>query len=265
MINNLERQKDALEEEIAELDVRNDEADANNIALQQQKDELLKKLQELEDKLFDKRKSLGEYNEKLNKLADIRAGLEHDKDNLVRDINQLKKEQIDAETVNMSVVGYDIVTDKIKEMVEEIDNFKASLPGDLRIKFDNTVDTDFLEDIARRRDDVVAVSTGLYLGYVEEVLKHANAHGGGGGSTGNWGRKEDEDDESFRHRCFLMGSMLMKAVKTKLKKLVFNIKSHFYQLIFARTANFFAFSLPFKATSIIPTIYLGWHKLRMKA
>ena len=118
----------------------------------------------------------------------------------------------------MADKGYDIVANQLKKFFDEIDKFKTSLPGDLRIKFDNSVDTDFLENIAQRSDDIVAVSTGLYLGYVEEVLKHANAHGGGGGSVGNWGRNKDEDDEAFRHRCFLMGSMLMRPAKAKLKR-----------------------------------------------
>ena len=215
MINNIEAHKAALENEIAELDLKNDEADANNIALQQQKEDLLNKIKELDDKLFGKRKALGEFNEKLNRLADSRAALEHERDDLVREVNQLKKEQIDVETTNMADKGYDIVADQLKRFLQIWQEASIHLPDDLREKLEMDDSFSFLENIAHRSDDIVAVSTGLYLGYVEEVLKYANAHGGGGGSVGNWGRDKDEDDEAFRHRCFLMGSMLMRPSNQK--------------------------------------------------
>ena len=92
------------------------------------------------------------------------------------------------------------------------ENANKNIRDDRRIKFyDDFISGSILEDAAERGAEIIAVSAALYMGSIEQAMNFAQSRGGGGSTPGtDWGRKPDEDDESFRSRCFHMARMMMR-------------------------------------------------------
>ena len=65
--------------------------------------------------------------------------------------------------------------------------------------------------MAENAENIVAVSVGLFLGYLDQATQFAQSHGGGGGNTGNWGRDKDEDDWNFMRRCFGKARQMLRS------------------------------------------------------
>ena len=82
--------------------------------------------------------------------------------------------------------------------------------------FETVMKTTFIEELVQHSNEIVAVATALFLGYVDQAITFASSSGGGGGSPGSgWGRDKDEDDEAYRRRCCIMGRMMMKPAGRK--------------------------------------------------
>ena len=107
-------------------------------------------------------------------------------------------------------------------MKEEFDNFRDSLrelDDNLSDDFENLMEKTGLDDVARAGNEIIAVGTALYLGYIDQATNYAVSHGGGGSSPGGgWGRDKDDDDERWRFKCLLTAAKMMRPAGQKVKK-----------------------------------------------
>lgn len=227
MLENLTTRRNDIVEEIHQL-----EEDANNgrisvDELQQKAQMLHNELEETEKKIKDKQDKLEKANEQLEMLADKQAEFERQNDELQRSINREKHTLEDM--TNKRVIqetqaqGWREVTNEIRDMYNRIDDYRDNLSYNERNVFDKFksefMDDSVLGDIARDSEKIIAITTMLYLGAVENAMNFAQSHGGGGGGPGKgWGRKPGEDDDSFRGRCFGMARLMMRPPGRRLQR-----------------------------------------------
>ena len=101
---------------------------------------------------------------------------------------------------------------------EQISEFQRTLTPEQQRMFshiyDNVLDGSIIEDMAQRGNEIVAVGAALFLGYIDQATRFAEGSGGGNSiPESGWGKKDDEDDEMFLRRCFVMARMMVKPRK----------------------------------------------------
>jgi hypothetical protein len=68
-----------------------------------------------------------------------------------------------------------------------------------------------LMDMAEHGQAIMTVAAALFLGYVDKATEFAQTHGGGGGPSGDWGKKDGEDDRKWARRCLAEAARMMKS------------------------------------------------------
>lgn len=223
MVENLDRDRTDILNEIVALDEEMKKGKINSQELERQREELNKKLSELEAKIQDKRGKLKEAISQLDKLAGRRADLQYDYDTLIRAHNREKSEMQKTRQLGMITTGWNMATEEVKTIFQKIADYTQSLSPSERNNFNdmyNSIFKDsFIEDMAQAGNNIIAVAAALSVGYVEQAMTFAQAHGGGGGNPGgNWGRDKDDDDEKWRRRCFAMARKMMRPAGRRLKR-----------------------------------------------
>ena len=219
MLSNLETKRGEIESQISLLEekVRNGEVKREDIEEQIRTLNTLK--QGIEEKIEDKKIKLKSAEEQLDLLADKRADIEEDLLSIQQQIN--KEIPILHEKVihDMDAMMWRIGAEDAREKYKALPSFLATLSADQRMEFDHLFDDSIFELLAEKANEVSAVASALFLGYVDQATEFAKSHGGGGGTTSEWGRKDDEDDYMWRRRCAMMGlHMMRKSPKMGVKR-----------------------------------------------
>ena len=213
MIENLEKEQDRLMGEIVDLDC---EFEASDDKLEKKRQEINKQIAEIEDKIADKRAKLAEATELLEKLGKKRDAMRCEYEQLK---DAVEEKQDDNFLLSSNKIGSVMWRDTVQRMKDKRtawESFADRLPYDLRNEFEDLLQVTTLEDMFERGNEAVGVACALYMGYVKEAISFA--HDSGGGSScpdSDWGRKKDEDDETYARRCCIMGRMMMRPPKTR--------------------------------------------------
>lgn len=216
MVENLTRRKEAIEEEISTLreEVKKLQNTGDDMLLKRER--LEEELDDIEKKLKDKLEKLRIAEEKLDMIALKRVELENGNDELERAINRKMPVLTDMVLRDVKNELYDIVGEQMATRREKVENYGNSLYGDNRIKFDNlmedlAVTTKEAESFIKFPNEVAAIAGALFLGYIDQAISFAQAHGGGGGGPGSgWGRDKDDDDDRWMRKCCIMATHLMR-------------------------------------------------------
>ena len=227
MLENLTTRKNDIVEEIQQLEEDANKGRISVDELQQKAQQLHQQLEETEQKIKDKKEKLEKATEQLDMILDQKAEAQHKYDDIQRSINR-EKNILDNMT-NQRVIeetqakGWREFTSESRDMYSHLDDYRDNLPYSDRRLFDkfksDILDDSIIEDAAKRSEEIIAIAGALYLGSIEQAMNFAQSRGGGGGGPGKgWGRKPEEDDESFRGRCFGMARLMMRPPGRKLKR-----------------------------------------------
>lgn len=211
MIANLNDQILELENEIAKRRI----ALENTDDLQKQHDELLAKL-------VDKKQKLQAAHDKLWDLSDQYKNILDHIDEAKSQLSRLRPEIRDSTIKQIKSLAWDAAKDEMAKVKSKATEYKNGLPLDERQSFSRfemeVFSENIIEDMAERADEIINVATSLFLGYIDQATTFVHTHGGGGSPGSGWGRKKDEDDKAFMNRCFGMARMMMRPVKSRIKR-----------------------------------------------
>ena len=84
--------------------------------------------------------------------------------------------------------------------------------------FDTMIATSYIKELVQHSNEIVAVATALFLGYVDQATEISMAAGGGGNPGNDVGRRKDEDDGDYKYRCFVMACMMTRPAQRKLNQ-----------------------------------------------
>ena len=191
MIENLEFKRDALQ---AEIDLLTMDLDAGKTENEARIKELNDQLQEIENKIQDKNKKLQDAIDKLDRTQKRHKEAAYDYD-------YMKREMIDQGKRSVKGTAWNLIKEEAQQLNNKFDRLKKDWPG-IAEDLDHALDGTFLETAAEKGTEIIKVAMLLYTGFVVQAGNVAEQAGGGGGTPGSdWGRKKDEDEESFRRRC----------------------------------------------------------------
>lgn len=230
MINNMTAERDALQQQIEELEERNNQMDGESFSLETTIQQMAQQISELDRKIEQKKASLDEYVSRRAELIDEIVKLKQEQLELIRK-NVATKDDLernmlarDVQVTNaLGLTGFSSFSSTFQVVCEELCEWGKSLPIRQYNQFDELFAKVFqpLLDSAEKCNEIIAVAAALYYenyNAADEVARSCGGCGGGGGGQGGWGRKKDEDDEAFRNRCFLMGAMMMRPAGRRLKR-----------------------------------------------
>ena len=224
MLENLTASKNDILEEIQDLENEVKEGQSSSNEIRQQIQQLNEELENVEKKMKDKKEKLDSATEELGMVLDRKAEAQREYDDLIRSIN--KEHNILNEKSGSRIIqetqaqGWREMSTEAQELFNKMDSYRQSLSYNERKYFDDFYNVFFgdsiIEDAAQRPAEIIAVSAALYMGSIEQAMNFAQSRGGGGSTPGtDWGRKPDEDDESFRGRCFHMARMMMRPLRQR--------------------------------------------------
>jgi predicted nucleic acid-binding Zn-ribbon protein len=220
MIKNLENKKQQIDDQIKALDKELENGKASNREeLEALKQKLNAERKEIEANIADKNEKLKAATSELQDLAQRKAKLKENYDELQRKVNKELPTIFDKGTHDMSVTLWEETVQNFKKDKADFEQFSRELPPNLRVKFDNLLEDSVLVEMADHGNQIAATAAALFLGFVDKATNYAESNGGGGASPGTgWGRKEDEDEEAYKRRCCIMGRIMMRPAGRKLKR-----------------------------------------------
>ncbi len=228
MINNMTAERDALQQQIEELEERNNQMDGESFSLETTIQQMALQIAELDKKIEQKKASLDEYVNRRAELIDEIVKLKQEQLELIRK-NEATKDDLERNTLardvqvtnELGLTGFTKMGEMLQDFSDRLNQWSHTLTPEAKLNFDKMWATtvDGIMNLAEKGNEIIAVAAALYfenMNAAEQIARSCG--GGGGGGGGGWGRKKDEDDEAFRNRCFLMGSMMMRPAGRKLKR-----------------------------------------------
>lgn len=218
MILNLQRRQQELLEEMRQLQDRITRGEVTAKEVETEKKKLESQLKEVEEKITDKQAKLEDAEmqirnaeQKLYDLGGQYADLEKKSDALKRTIvNNLEPQSQDFILRDMQSIGFEKFQEVNKTFVDGLRDYASRIGGEMEKFVDNFLASSGMADFTEHSGEVAAVAAALFLGYIDQATNFAVSHGGGGGPGGGWGRNPNEDDDTWKRRCFLMASMMMR-------------------------------------------------------
>ena len=219
MLENMKVSRNDIQEEIRQLEKNVKEGRSNSDDIRQQIQQFNKELEDVDKKMKDKKEKLDQASQQLEIILDQKADAQHKYDNLRRAINreqQTLNEMSGTRIIEESQAqGWREFATDIQQRFDNLSDYRSSLSDEEKEIYDNIYneifDCSIIEDAAQRGAEIIAVTAALYMGSIEQAIYFALSRGGGGSIPENgWGRRPDEDDESFRGRCFHMARMMMR-------------------------------------------------------
>ena len=219
MLENMTVRRNDIQEEINQLEEDVREGRSNSDDIRQQIQQLHKELEDVDKKIKDKKERLDHAGQQLEMILDQKADAQHKYDDLRRAIN--REQQTLNEVSGPRIIeesqaqGWREFATEIQQRFDNLIDYRTSLSEEKKEIYDNIYneifDSSIIEDAAQRGAEIIAVTAALYMGSIEQAIYFAQTRGGGGSSPDSgWGRHPDEDDESFRGRCFHMARMMMR-------------------------------------------------------
>lgn len=202
MLENLQFQKDGIEFELDEINRSINDGEAKNDELEAKLRQLRTDLQLTEDKIEERKEQLRIANEQLQAISERQAEFQQKYNEMIKAINE-KMPTYQAKVYHdMESSAWKVIAKEIMERAQPIQDFLESLPEEKEEEFRDIFDGSFVEMVTEKAGDVVAVASALFLGYIDQATNYAESCGGGGGGPqSGWGKRENENEESFRHRC----------------------------------------------------------------
>ena len=223
MLSNLEEKKAEIESEISSLQSQVEEGRISNEEMEQRKKVLTGELNGILDKIRERQKQLATARQQLQDVADRKAQLQDQYTDIQKKLKQDLPSLHEKTLRDMQSVGWRVAAEDAIERSAKAREYADSLPPDERRIFDKgyseVFDGSVFEDMAANANEIAAVASALFLGYIDQATSFAQSHGGGGGGPGGgWGRKKDDDEEAWRRKCLFMGMKMMRPASRKLKR-----------------------------------------------
>lgn len=230
MVENLRANKDNILLEIEELQQEAQEGRITQEEMNKTLSLLQSKLTDLEAKLKEKNESLEKaiqrkemVEQQLSATAQRLEKAEEDYHALQRAINKDLPKLHEKALHDVSATGWDEAEVEARNWLERLGDYVNKLAPSERRVFDKVYqdmfDGSIIEDLAQHGSEIAAVAAALSLGYIEQAMTFADTHGGGGSSPGTgWGRDPNDDDESWRRKCFHMARAMMQPKGRRLKR-----------------------------------------------
>ena len=190
----------------------------------QRAEKAIEEAKELEEALIEKRKEHSALQNQLenaeNELSNVKQKTADLRDQL-SDVF-LKKEKVEEEYKSWvrkmenlapeltKKVSHDMESSAWLMAIADSVNLMKNLAPTLTDEQIRIIDNSMLDDMAYRANEVVAVATVLFLGYIDQATEFAQMRGGGSGPGSGWSRDKNEDDEHFRRRCLQTARRMMK-------------------------------------------------------
>ena len=216
MLSNLEDKKAEIEAEISSLQSQVEEGRMTNDEMEQHKRVLSGQLDAILEKIRERQKQLETARQQLQDATDRKAELEGDIQNYKREYNEVESGAREM----LQGIGCYKLANEIKDVLSEIQDRAKEFhftEKEQTEMYDAWADSNgpenhmSFEDLALCLNEVAAVSSALFLGYIDRATSFAQSHGGGGGGpSSGWGRDKDDDDEAWRRKCFFMGMKMMR-------------------------------------------------------
>ena len=90
------------------------------------------------------------------------------------------------------------------------DTKQVTIPNDIKDIFTDNIQVPEDNEEATVKD-ITNIAMLLFAGYLDAATSMSESHGGGGSAPeSGWGRKDDEDDRKFAHRCVQMAHSMCK-------------------------------------------------------
>lgn len=213
MIANLEGQKKVIEDALKKLQWQKFDEDLVINDAKIQKEELLKQLAEVEEKLAGKKKNLTQAEQELDTLTLSRGRVRKQLAELSEQLNNDKPRVEQRVLRDIESLAWRQTVNQCNNLINQINALKDYdwMPSTAKWKIEDFVNDSQLADIAERGKTTTEVAAALFLGYLDAAMQMAQAGGGGGGGTGDWsGKQPGEDDRSFMNRCLQAARMMMR-------------------------------------------------------
>ena len=211
MVSNLEAGKARIEAEIDSIrrSLSDDGLGMDRRDVLRQKEESLqKKLDDILAKLADKR---GKLKEAERRLADLMRQVSASEQRQEQLQHEIKDATSKVSQITLNKVG----TEALWTVLRDFQDLKRSLPSEQI----SAIGDSLLEDMSRQGVNIITCASLLFMGMVDQATTFAENKGGGGGhSTGGWGRNQDEDDREWIRRCLARSRQMMAPTGRKLKR-----------------------------------------------
>ncbi len=211
MVSNLEAARERIEDEIDGIRTSLTDdgmATVQRRALMRKEVSLQKKLEEILWKLADKR---GKLDAAEKKLADLKEELSHSEERREELEQEIRSASAKVSELTMNKVG----TEALWTVLSDFQQLKLSLPPDTFDGFDDSL----LQDMSRRGMKIVTCAALLSLEMVDQATTFAeNCGGGGGHSSGDWGRDPQEDDRHWLRRCLERSRQMLAPGGRKIRR-----------------------------------------------
>ena len=190
-------------------------------------DELRKRLrkqeEEAEEKMASRQSMLEEIEQQIKELetqlyniGGHYAELEKKSDALKRTIvNNLEPEAEPSILRDMQSIGFENFQKVSRTFMDGIREQAAKLGGEAQNLIGNILHDSGMEEMTEHAAEISAVAAALFLGYIDQATNYAVSHGGGGGPGGGWGRDPNDDDDTWKRKCFGMAALMMRPAQSQ--------------------------------------------------
>ena len=211
MISNLMSQKDELEQQIAEIrEQLNASPDESNEELLQKLEQLNQMLRDVTGKLDTRRKALDEVKQQLRDAQEEKEKLQRLNDAL-RNHTTEKLNAMEANTrMEMTNIGISELSKGFSSLLPTLSSSQMmKLDAPVPSASDDVFDLEALQTIAERTEEVVACATLLFYGFIDKATTYCESHGGKSSPGTGWGRDDDDDDLRWRRRCMAKAAKML--------------------------------------------------------
>ena len=227
MLSNLEAQKKDIEDRISTLESQLEsqarQGQLTNEEITRRRQVLIGELDTIAAKINERQSQLVKARQQLQDVADLKSQLEQKTQVVEKQLRQNQSEYSQKVMRDMENTAWGVVARDTKECMSKYEEYRDTLSMEERKILDNLYDNVFdgslFGEVAQHANEVVAVASALFMGYLDGAVSFAKTHGGGSDSPGSdWGRDKDDDDEMWRRKCFHMGMKMMRSTSGKLSR-----------------------------------------------
>lgn len=227
MLSNLEAQKKDIEDRISTLESQLEsqarQSQLTNEEITRRRQVLIGELDTIAAKINERQSQLVKARQQLQDVADRKSQLEQKTQVVEKQLRQNQNEYSNKVMRDMENTAWGEVARDMKRHMAKYEEYRDTLGLDERRNIDNLYDNVFdgsiFDQMAENANEVIAVASALFMGYLDGAVSFAESHGGGGDSPGSdWGRDKDDDDETWRRKCFHMGMKMMRPSPGKLSR-----------------------------------------------
>lgn len=207
MVNNLTAQKEDIEAEIDKLRqvVGAEETDSNEEVVAKL-NELYVMLKDISAKLEDKKSKLEDAKKELEELRKEKDSLQKLKNDLMTFDIQKANEIEERGRDYVSKEGFSFLSEGVSRILPTLNSSQVSALCGPDV---DMFDTEALQTLVEKTNEVVNCAALLYYGFIEDATAYSISHGGKSSPGSGWGRKDEDDDWKWRRRCLGQAARMM--------------------------------------------------------